>query len=123
MLSLTIPQREILEALVTLYNKKKRMIRSKELADYLNKDESSIKSVVSALKALGFVESKSGPEGGYIPTAKGREFLKKPTTIGYEVIQLKINGKPSDISIVESDFLDLTSVVESKAILRLIGNI
>ncbi|MCD6514177.1 MAG: CBS domain-containing protein [Candidatus Odinarchaeota archaeon] len=123
MLSLTIPQREILEALVTLYNKKKRMIRSKELADYLNKDESSIKSVVSALKALGFVESKSGPEGGYIPTAKGREFLKKPTTIGYEVIQLKINGKPSDISIVEIDFLDLTSVVESKAILRLIGNI
>ena len=123
MYSLSIPQREVLEALVDLYDKNKRMVRSKELAKYLGRDESGIKSVISALKALGFVESKSGPEGGYIPTTKGREYLKKPTLMNYEVIQLKVNGLPSKISVVEIEFLDLTNIIETKAILRIIGNL
>ncbi|MGQ4833610.1 MAG: CBS domain-containing protein [Candidatus Asgardarchaeia archaeon] len=123
MYSLSIPQREVLEALVELYDKNKRMVRSKELAKYLGKDESGIKSIIGALKALGFVESKSGPEGGYIPTTKGREFLKKPAMTNYEVIQLKVNGQPSKISVVEIEFLDLTNIIETKAILKIIGNL
>jgi len=123
MFSLTIAQREVLELLVELYDKYKRMIRSKELAHELNKEESSIKNAISALKALGFVESKSGPEGGYVPTTKGREFLRTPVSLSYEVIKLYINGTISKLSVVEVEFLDLMSVVESRAILRIIGNL
>jgi len=113
----------VLELLVELYDKYKRMIRSKELAHELNKEESSIKNAISALKALGFVESKSGPEGGYVPTTKGREFLRTPVSLSYEVIKLYINGTISKLSVVEVEFLDLMSVVESRAILRIIGNL
>jgi len=123
MFSLTIAQREVLELLVELYDKHKRMIRSKELAHELNKEESSIKNAISTLKALGFVESKSGPEGGYIPTTKGREFLRTPVSLSYEVIKLYVNGIISKLSVVEVEFLDLMSVVESRAILRIIGNL
>ena len=123
MFSLTIAQREVLELLVELYDRHKRMIRSKELARELNKEESSIKNAISTLKALGFVESKSGPEGGYVPTTKGREFLRTSVSLSYEVIKLYVNKTISKLSVVEVEFLDLMSVVESRAILRIIGNL
>jgi predicted transcriptional regulator len=79
MQNLSSTQREILLALVELYNKGKKMIKSKEVADMIGKDEGTVRNIILGLKVLGLVESKPGPNGGYIPTLKAYEFIKNPS--------------------------------------------
>ena len=47
---LTAVQREVLEALIKLYEKHRRMIKSKEVARVLGKDEGTIRNIIMILK-------------------------------------------------------------------------
>jgi len=81
MQNLSSTQREILLALVELYNRQKKMIKSKEVADMISKDEGTVRNIILSLKVLGLVDSKPGPNGGYLPTLKAYEFIKNPTLL------------------------------------------
>lgn len=52
------------------------MIKSKEVADVINKDEGTVRNIILSLKVLGLIDSKPGPNGGYMPTLKAYEVIK-----------------------------------------------
>ena len=68
-------QKEVLKRLVKLYEENKRIVRSKEIADEMNISEGTVRVVLAKLKAIGLVEAKPGPHGGYVPTSKAYEVL------------------------------------------------
>ncbi len=67
---LTRFQQNILECLVSLSEDYGRAIKSEEIAETLGVHPGSVRNALSVLRILGFVESKRGPFGGYLPTGK-----------------------------------------------------
>ncbi len=68
-------QKEVLNNLVKLYERHRRTVRSREIADEMNISEGTVRVVLSRLKTIGLVEAKPGPHGGYVPTSKAYEVL------------------------------------------------
>ncbi len=77
MVTLTESQKLILRTLIELYEKKGRrgMVKSREVANAIGKDEGTVRNVIMWLKSMGLVESRTGPAGGYVPTLKAYEVL------------------------------------------------
>lgn len=65
-----IPQSlyEILLAIVNIYSSEKRPVTSVEIAEYVGKSDGTVRNVISALKAMGLVEAKTGPGFAIIAT-------------------------------------------------------
>ncbi len=120
---LTHTQREVLEALVKLYEKHKRLIKSIEIAEMIGKDEGTVRNIISSLRSLGLLESKTGPSGGYIPTLKAIELVKRPPLISYGVIRIKKKGKETGATAFAIEIIDILNPEGGKAILRVGGNI
>ena len=124
MQNLSSTQREILLALIDLYNKNKRMIKSKEVADVIGKDEGTVRNIILSLKVLGLIESKPGPNGGYVPTLKAYETVKNPivTPILDQLILYK-DGLETDIRVSNIEILDITNPSGNKVLLRVNGDL
>ncbi len=115
-------QREVLEALVKLYEKYRRLIKSKEIAEVVKKDEGTVRNIISGLKSLGLVESKTGPSGGYMPTLKAFEVIRG--SLAAEVpVPIKKNGRRVDVYVTNVELLDLLNPEGIRALLRVQGNI
>ncbi|BFI74040.1 CBS domain-containing protein [Sulfurisphaera ohwakuensis] len=124
MQNLSSTQREILLALVDLYNRYKRMIKSKEVADVIGKDEGTVRNIILSLKVLGLIESKPGPNGGYVPTLKAYESIKNPIiTPVFDQISLYKDGLETDIKISNIELLDITNPSGNKVLLRVNGDL
>ncbi|RLE61247.1 MAG: histidine kinase [Thermoprotei archaeon] len=122
-MDLTKSHIEILQALVNLYRSKKRPITSMEIAEYLEKSDGTIRNSMPALKALGLIEAKTGPSGGYIPTVKGMEVLEY-FTFGerlWEPLKLFLNGRESKVLVVNLELMNITSPIGTKAVLEVAG--
>lgn len=124
MQNLSSTQREILLALVDLYNKNKRMIKSKEVADVIGKDEGTVRNIILSLKVLGLIESKPGPNGGYVPTLKAYETIKNPIiTPILDQLSLYKDGFETDIKISNIEILDITNPSGNKVLLKVSGEL
>lgn len=124
MQNLSSTQREILLALIELYNKGKRMIKSKEVADMIGKDEGTVRNIILSLKVLGLVESKPGPNGGYLPTLKAYEFIKNPTiTPILDKLSLYRGNIETDIKVENVELMDVTNPSGNKVILKVTGDL
>lgn len=124
MQNLSSTQREILLALVELYNRGKRMIKSKEVADMIGKDEGTVRNIILSLKVLGLVESKPGPNGGYIPTLKAYEFIKNPTiTPILDKLSLYRGNIETDIKVENLELIDVTNPSGNKVLLKVTGDL
>ncbi|AEE93465.1 putative signal transduction protein with CBS domains [Acidianus hospitalis W1] len=124
MQNLSSTQREILLALIELYNKGKKMIKSKEVADMIGKDEGTVRNIILGLKVLGLVESKPGPNGGYIPTLKAYEFIKNPSISPIlDKLSLYRGNVETDIKIDNIELLDVTNPSGNKVILKVTGDL
>ncbi|MEB3779266.1 MAG: CBS domain-containing protein [Desulfurococcales archaeon] len=124
---LTSVQREVLETLVNLYKEKGRMIKSKEVASILGKDEGTVRNIIMWLKSMGLVESRTGPAGGYVPTLKAYEALGTttmiPTITGYGVVVVKKPEGELKLSAIQLEILGLFSMENAKAVVRATGNL
>ncbi|AWR97093.1 CBS domain-containing protein [Acidianus sulfidivorans JP7] len=124
MQNLSSTQREILLALVELYNKGKKMIKSKEVADMIGKDEGTVRNIILSLKVLGLVESKPGPNGGYLPTLKAYEFIKNPTISPIlDKLSLYRGNIETDIKVDNVELMDVTNPSGNKVILKVTGDL
>lgn len=123
MYKLSMSQREVLAALVELYERNKRMIKSKEVADLIKKDEGTVRNIIASLRSMGLVESKTGPSGGYIPTLKAFELLRRPTLPSYGYIRVYKDGRELDVAVIGLELIDLLSPEGSRAVIRVTGNI
>lgn len=124
MQNLSSTQREILLALVELYNRQKKMIKSKEVADMISKDEGTVRNIILSLKVLGLVDSKPGPNGGYLPTLKAYEFIKNPTLLPIlDKLSLYRGNIETDVKVENIELLDITNPSGNKVILKVSGDL
>jgi len=117
--NLSLTQREILLALIELYNKTKSMIKSKEVADMIGKDEGTVRNIILSLKVLGLVESKPGPNGGYMPTLKAYEYVKNPSISPvYDKLSIYKGLMEVDVKVSNIEIIDITNPKGNRVLLR-----
>ncbi len=119
-------QREVLETLTRLYEQYKRMIKSKEVAQVLGKDEGTVRNIIMVLKNMGLVESRTGPAGGYVPSLKAYEVLGSATTFhlaGYGVMIVPRGDRELKLSVANLEIIGLFAPEPAKAVVRIAGNI
>jgi predicted transcriptional regulator len=120
-------QREVLEALVRLYEERRRMVKSKEVARVLGKDEGTVRNIIMWLKSMGYVESRTGPAGGYVPTLKAYEVLRGVTPYvmepGYGVVIAFREGETLRLTAVHMEILGLFSAEPAKALVKVMGDL
>jgi predicted transcriptional regulator len=120
-------QREVLEALVKLYEERRRMVKSKEVARVLGKDEGTVRNIIMWLKSMGYVESRTGPAGGYVPTLKAYEVLRGVTPYimepGYGVVIVFREGETLRLTAVHMEILGLFSAEPAKALVKVMGDL
>jgi hypothetical protein len=108
-------QREVLEALVRLYEEKRRLIKSREIAALINRDEGTVRNVMLSLKSWGLLKSKTGPAGGYMPTLKAYEVLRA----GALSLPLRLMLKGEEAGLVLGlELIDVLNPEGPKALLR-----
>lgn len=118
---LTPSQREVLEALIKLYESKHKLVKSKEIADLIGRDEGTVRNLILSLKGLGLIESKTGPSGGYMPTLKAYEVARSAIT--QIPIKLKKEERELDVILTGIEIFDLLNPEGGKAIIRVYGDI
>ncbi|WP_069806931.1 CBS domain-containing protein [Vulcanisaeta thermophila] len=115
----------VLNALVDIYVSTKKAVKSKDIADRLGINEGTVRNVMVALKAMGYIESKTGPYGGYIPTQKALEYIKMPGTsmFAFDVAPVFINKLQSNIYVTGIELLDIINPFTNRALVRVLGDL
>ena len=122
--SLSAVQREVLMALVELYEKKKRAIKGKEIAKIVDKGNGTIRNMMPPLKTMAFIEAIPGPKGGYLPTYKAYECVRlTPPTGRVMLVPAYCGGKRLDFTVTNIEFLDISLPDAAKALVRASGDI
>lgn len=123
-LKLTQVQREMLNALMTLYRMKGLPIKGEDISKLINRNPGTVRNQMQALRALGLVEGAPGPKGGYRPTAKAFELLSITKPEKAVKVPVVINGKlMEDLSAEELAFPSLPHSEVCEARIRIVGNI
>ncbi|MDH5806146.1 MAG: CBS domain-containing protein [Candidatus Methanomethylicaceae archaeon] len=124
MVNLTRPQKEIILALIEIYEQKKNFVKSKEIAMKIRKGEGTIRNIMPTLRALGLIESIPGPSGGYLPTSKAYECFNIPEH--YRSINIPIfrkNGEATGAFVSDIIFKSVYSPDFCQALLKIIGKV
>ncbi|ADB58757.1 CBS domain-containing protein [Archaeoglobus profundus] len=123
-LGLTQVQKEILNALITLYRKKGLPVKGEEISELINRNPGTVRNQMQALRALGLVEGAPGPKGGYRPTAKAFELLSITEPSKAVKVPVIVNGKlMEDLSAEELTFPSLPHPEVCEARVRMVGDI
>ncbi|HEW64082.1 CBS domain-containing protein, partial [Fervidicoccus fontis] len=120
---LTQTQREVLLALIKLYEQNNRLVKSIEIAQQIGKDEGTVRNIISSLRSLGLLESKTGPSGGYMPTLKAKELIKSYGIVTYGSLRIKKNGNETNVTAYSIEIMDVLNPAGAKAILKANGNL
>ncbi len=114
----------ILKTLVELYMLYKRPIKSRDIAQRLGINEGTVRNSMVALKAMGYIESRTGPHGGYVPTQKALEYVKAPSSSLFsDIAPITVNGMTTNLYAIGIELLDVTNPLNNKALVRIIGDL
>ena len=120
---ITPSQKRILAALVELYEKTRKPVKSGEIAKLVGRDEGTIRNLMPLLKTMKLVEAVPGPKGGYLPVVRTYEVLKLPRpSTGEEVFVYTVDGTRLDLRVTDIEFKDVFSPETCTALLKVIGN-
>ncbi len=106
-----------------LYEKHRRLIKSIEIARMIGKDEGTVRNVISSLRSLGLLDSKTGPSGGYTPTLKAIELIKTPALVSYGMLRVKKGLEETNVTAYTMEIIDVLNPNGGKVILRAGGNL
>ena len=124
MSSLTAPQKEIMISLLELYDKKRALVKSKEIATRTGRNEGTIRNVMPVLRAIGLVEAVPGPRGGYMPTSKAYESFNVPKNLRLLSVPIYTKkGEKTDVTVTDILFKSVFSPDFCQALLKAIGNL
>jgi len=116
-------QREILEALIELYEKKKETIKGEDIAAMLHSTPGTIRNQMQTLKALGYVDGVPGPKGGYIPAMKAYEALELEMINKPHIVNIFRDGKPIDgINVQRIEFTSVQNPDECMSRVTIVGD-
>ncbi len=122
-MTISAPQKEIIRALIELYERKKEAVGGGEIAEMLNRASGTIRNQMQTLKALGYVDGIPGPKGGYIPTIKSYkafdiETLKHPT-----LVRISRNNKAIEgIAVQKIVFTKVPHPTKCEATITILGD-
>jgi len=122
--ALSSPQKEIVIALLELYDKKRSLVKSKEIAIRTGRDEGTVRNIMPILRAIGMVEAIPGPRGGYMPTGKAYESFNVPKNLRSLAVPIYTRkGTKTDITVTDILFKSVFSPDFCQAILKVVGNL
>jgi len=121
--TISTTQREILDALIRFYEKRKGAIKGDDLAKELERSPGTIRNQMQTLRALGYVDGVPGPKGGYTPAMKAYEVfdleqIEKPTHVGI------YRGKElvEDVDLQKIVLINIANPSECRAVLTVLGD-
>ncbi|KUO92126.1 MAG: histidine kinase [Thermocladium sp. ECH_B] len=116
---------KILESLVELHSNYKRPIKSKEIAIRLGMNEGTVRNIMISLRAMGFIDSKTGPYGGFTPSQKAMEILRSPSMMAgiSDIAPLSIDKGGATMYATNIELLDMLNPFITKAIIKVMGNL
>ncbi len=124
MSSLTSPQKEIMVALIELYEKKKSLVKSKDIAMKTGRDEGTIRNIMPVLRALGLVEAVPGPKGGYMPTSKAYESFSIPKQFRTLTVPIyRKSGENAGVTVTDILFKSVYSPDFCQVLLKVVGDV
>lgn len=124
MSSLSSPQKEIMIALIELYEKKKALVKSKDIAVKTRKDEGTIRNIMPVLRTMGLVEAIPGPKGGYMPTSKAYETFSIPKHFRTLTVPIyRKNGENTGVNVTDILFKSVYSPDFCQVLLKVIGDV
>ena len=85
---LNTKQKEILKTLIEVYEEKKDIVGSEDIAKKLKRSSGTIRNQMQTLRVMGYVDGIPGPHGGY-----------RPSINAYEIINLESYEKPFNVYI------------------------
>ena len=122
-MDLSLIQKDILIALITLYHQHSRSIKGEDIADMIQRNPGTVRNQMQALKTIGLVDGVPGPKGGYIPTALAYKELNLNLTEGDYDVRISRDGEIiSGASVREIDFTTLCHPDICHAVIRLFGS-
>ncbi|WP_136690096.1 Rrf2 family transcriptional regulator [Halorhabdus amylolytica] len=104
---LSPPDRNALTVLVNEYGETEEPVKSKRLAERIDRTEGSLKNQMRKLGSLGLVDSVPGPRGGYEPTEMAFRVLDRDRDDDQEDVVLAQNFQRLDVTV---DGITLTNV-------------
>jgi predicted transcriptional regulator len=120
---ITPTQREILEALIQLYEKNKETVKGEEISGVLHRNPGTIRNQMQTLKALGYVEGVPGPKGGYSPSTKAYEALSFEQIKKPYIVSIYRGGKPIEgISVQRIEFNKVAHPTDCTSVITVMGN-
>ncbi len=121
---LSAPQKEIMIALLELYDKKRTLVKSREIANRIARDEGTVRNIMPVLRTLGLIDAIPGPKGGYLPTSKAYESFNVPKNLrSLSVPVYTKRGDKTDITVTDILFKSVFSPDFCQAILKVVGNL
>ncbi len=116
-------QREILDALIELYGKRKDSVKGDDISRLLKRSPGTVRNQMQTLRALGYVEGVPGPKGGYSPSMKAYEALNIESVEEPHEVSLYSHGKKIEgISAQKIVFMKITHPSECRAVISVIGD-
>lgn len=116
-------QREILEALVELYEKKKESIKGEDISRVLHRTAGTVRNQMQTLKAMGYVDGVPGPKGGYMPAMKAYEILDMRVVKKPYIVNIYRDDKPVDgLAVQRITFPQIQNPTECMAMVSVMGD-
>ncbi|MEM4234305.1 MAG: CBS domain-containing protein, partial [Candidatus Methanomethylicaceae archaeon] len=111
-------------ALIELYEKKKSLVKSKDIAVKTGRDEGTIRNIMPVLRALGLVEAVPGPKGGYMPTSKAYESFSIPKQFRTLTVPIyRRNGENTGVTVTDIIFKSVYSPDFCQVLLKVVGDV
>jgi predicted transcriptional regulator len=116
-------QREIIEALIELYEKKKETVKGEDISAVLHRTPGTIRNQMQTLKALGYVDGVPGPKGGYIPAMKAYEALELEMLNKPHIVNIFRDGKPIEgVTVQKIEFTSVQNPDECMSRVTIVGD-
>ncbi len=124
MVELTVIQREILSALISIFREKGRAIKGEEISERIDRNPGTVRNQMQSLKALGLVEGVPGPKGGYKATSEAYQALNL-THMDHEAeVPIFRNGdRVPNTNVAEIDLNTVRHPDMCRASIKILGDI
>jgi hypothetical protein len=124
-MKLTSVQREVLLALVDLYQRSKgAAVKGEGIAELIDKNPGTIRNLMQSLRSLGLVEGVPGPKGGYRPTAEAYKALDFEEVEGGVTVPFFVSsGRVEGVSATNINLLSIPDPTKCRAAVHAIGDL
>lgn len=123
-MELTLVQRDILTALINVYRRENRAVKSEEIAKIIDRNPGTIRNQMPPLKVLNLVEGIPGNKGGYKATEFAYEALNFDGTKDAIAVPIIRNGvEVEGATASEIVFNKVMKSNECDGLVRIIGNV